>query len=53
MSVHDEAAIIAGLVKRIAALERAESKPVIVRSPDGTRWRIEVSNAGVVSAVLA
>lgn len=51
--VENQAAIIATLSRRIAALERAASQALTLRSPDGTRWRITVDNAGVLTAVLA
>lgn len=36
--------------KRLADLEIAAPQRLILRSPDGTRWKITVSNLGVLTA---
>lgn len=37
-------------LKRQADVEVVDPQRLILRSPDGTRWKITVSNAGVLSA---
>lgn len=36
--------------KRLADLEIVAPQRLILRSPNGTRWKIEVDNAGVLTA---
>lgn len=36
--------------KRLVDVEIVEPQRLILRSPDGTRWKLVVSNAGTLSA---
>lgn len=40
-------------LKRNADFELAPGARVLIRSPDGTRWKIVVDNAGLLSTVAA
>lgn len=39
--------------RRGQSIELFPNTSVVMRSPDGTRWKLAISNAGALSAVLA